>query len=165
MNITLHVPTIEELRYRERLLSDKATMSYNKGYKLDFPEYNNETGCIAFTKDKWEQWFDWWVKGYPERFYAYIRNENLDFVGEVSLCKDGENTYAMGIVLENKHRGKNYSEKALLLLLKIAFQELGAVEVHNEFENSRETALKIHLKCGFKIVREQDDIVYLTVKK
>ncbi len=165
MNVTLHVPTLKELRYRERLLSDKATMSYNKGYNLDFPGYDSETGCITFPKDKWEEWFAHWIVGYPERFYAYIRNENLDFVGEVKLEKDSENTYSMGIVVHNKHRGKGYAEKALEMLLKTAFQELGAVEVHNNFEKNSKVALKAHLKCGFEIEREQDGIIYLTAKR
>ena len=33
--LELHVPTIEELDYRQRIMSDPKTMSYNKGYDLD----------------------------------------------------------------------------------------------------------------------------------
>ncbi len=165
MSISLHIPIIDELWYREKLLGDKETMSYNKGYKLNFPEYDNETGCIAFPRDKWNQWFAWWIKCYPERYYAYIKNEHNNFVGEVNLHKDSENSYAAGIVIENRYRGQGYSDKALSLLLNIAFEELGADEVHNDFEKNRQAALRTHLKCGFKIVSEKENIVYLSIVK
>ena len=44
--LELYVPTIEELDYRQKIMSDPETMSYNKGYDLDFDGYHKDTGCI-----------------------------------------------------------------------------------------------------------------------
>ena len=45
----LHVPKLDELWYRKKLLEDPKTMSYNRGYELDFDGYDKETGCIALS--------------------------------------------------------------------------------------------------------------------
>lgn len=36
MSLTLHIPSLEELSYREKLLSQPETMAYNRGYDLPF---------------------------------------------------------------------------------------------------------------------------------
>ncbi len=50
MSLTLHVPELSELGFRQRLLSDPETMSYNAGCDLGFPGYHNDTGCIDFPR-------------------------------------------------------------------------------------------------------------------
>ena len=45
--VYLYTPKLEELWYREQMMIDPDTMSYNKGYK-EFEGYDKETGCIAF---------------------------------------------------------------------------------------------------------------------
>ena len=50
----LHVPKLDELWYRKKLLEDPKTMSYNRGYELDFDGYDKETGCIAVPESKWK---------------------------------------------------------------------------------------------------------------
>ncbi|MBQ1690249.1 MAG: hypothetical protein II018_03190 [Firmicutes bacterium] len=44
----LHVPEFSELYYRQKLMSDPVTMSYNRGYDLGFDGYHKNTGCIDF---------------------------------------------------------------------------------------------------------------------
>lgn len=44
--ISLHVPEYGELWYRQRLLADPNTMSYNNGHGV-------ENGCIDFPEEKW----------------------------------------------------------------------------------------------------------------
>ena len=68
----LHIPTCEELWYREKILQDADTMSYNRGYHLNVAGYDNETGCIAFPKEEWKNWYEYFIGQEPERFYAYI---------------------------------------------------------------------------------------------
>lgn len=51
--ICLHIPTYEELWYREKIMQDSDTMSYNGGYQLNMEGYDTETGCIAFPKKAW----------------------------------------------------------------------------------------------------------------
>lgn len=60
----LHVPTYEELSYRELILSQPETMAYNRGYNLNFRGYHKDTGCIDFPQTKWDDWYDFWIKKY-----------------------------------------------------------------------------------------------------
>ena len=164
--ISLHIPEFKELSYRQKLLSDPDTMSYNAGYNLGFDGYDNKTGCIDFPESDWAEWYDYYIGREPERFYAYIVKPDGEFIGEVNLYKGAESkTYNMGIVIEAKHRGKGYAEKALKLLLKQAFDVLGAEAVVNDFEDTRVSAVKIHLKAGFEEVEKRDGITLYKITK
>lgn len=165
--LILHVPEVPELWYREKLLSDPDTMSYNKGYNLSSDSYHNDTGCIDFPKNQWKQWYDYFVKNSPQRYYAYVKRiEDGCFIGEVNLHKSNSGDwYDMGIVLESRYRGKGFSIEALRLLLNEAFDGLSAKAVRNDFELTRETALKLHLDVGFQIVRKEKGIVILEITK
>lgn len=68
MSLTLHIPSLEELSYREKLLSQPETMAYNRGYDLPFEGYDRTTGCIAFPREKWAEWYSQWIGAEPERF-------------------------------------------------------------------------------------------------
>ncbi len=69
----------------------------------------------------------------------------------------------MGILIEAKYRGRGYAKEALNLLLKHAFEEMGAKAVHNVFEDERDIALKVHLGCGFREVRRENGIIHLMI--
>ena len=162
--LELYVPTIEELDYRQRIMADPETMSYNKGYDLDFEGYHRDTGCIDFPGSEWRDWYEFFVGHEHERFYAYVRRkEDGAFVGEVNLHKGSDEDYDMGILIEAKYRGLGYSREALSLLLRHAFDDLKAGAVHNDFEAEREAAMKVHLDCGFREVRRENGIVHLMV--
>ena len=167
MSLTLHVPELSELGFRQRLLSDPETMSYNAGCDLGFPGYHNDTGCIDFPRGDWDGWYARWVGAEPTRFYAYLQDTATgEFVGEVSLYETtGPGVYGMGIVLHSSRRGRGCSREGIRLLLDHAFGELGAKEVTNCFEPTREAALKIHLAAGFRIVREDNGLLYLSIIK
>ena len=162
--LQLHVPEYSELSYRQKIMSDPETMSYNKGYDLGFDGYDSETGCIAFPEEDWQDWYDYFVGQEPERFYAYIcRTEDREFIGEVNLHKACDEYYDMGILIEAKHRGQGCSKEALKLLLKYAFETMKAGAVHNEFEDERDAAFKLHLDCGFKEVSRDGDLIQLLI--
>ena len=163
----LHVPKLDELWYRKKLLEDPKTMSYNRGYELDFDGYDKETGCIAFPEEEWQSWYEYFIGREPLRFYAYLLNaENGEFVGDVNLHKSaGHDWYEMGIVIEAKHRGKGYASEGLRLLLRHAFEEMGANAVHNDFESSRTAAIKAHEHAGFRKYKEENGIIELIITK
>ncbi|MDD4492956.1 MAG: GNAT family N-acetyltransferase [Eubacteriales bacterium] len=165
--IYLHVPKLDELWYRQKLLSDAETMSYNKGCNLGFDGYDNNTGCIDFFENKWQSWFDYFIGNEPERYYAYIvRKEDNAFIGEVNLHKsENADWYDMGIVLEARYRGKGYAVEALKLLLNYAFHSLGAKAVHNDFEETRIAAVKTHLSAGFTEYAKHDGIIELVITR
>ena len=164
--LSLHTPAFDELWYRQKMMSDPATMSYNAGYDLDFPGYYRDTGCIDFPEEKWQGWFDRFIGREPESFYAYVvRESDGAFVGEVVLRREGApGRYEMGVVIEACHRGKGYSAEAMQLLMDVAFNRLGAERVCNDFERSRMAALKLHLNAGFEIAGE-DDCVHLELTR
>ena len=132
-------------------------MAYNIGYGE-----TNGTGCINFNESIWKDWFSRWVNNTPERYYAYIIKVDEDIpVGEVALRYVHEkNSYCVNIIVEARHRGNGFSEQALRLLIDIAFKELGADRIFDDFPKSRMSAEKLFKKVGFK--RVSDDIVELT---
>lgn len=164
-SLFLHVPTYYELWYRRKIMQDPDTMSYNRGYDMDFDGYDKETGCIAFPEQEWVDWYDYFVGNEPQRFYAYIvRKTDGVFIGEVNVHKNQEAAwYEMGIVIEAKYRGKGYAVEALHLLLKHAFEEMGADAVHNDFEAERTAAVRTHLAAGFTKYREENGILELMI--
>lgn len=165
--IELHVPSFEELLYRQNLLIQPSTMEYNKGYDIDFNEYHKKNGCIDFPRTSWSKWYSFWINNKPKTFYAYILNVlQNEFVGEVNLhYNEDEDWYEMGIIIENKYRGLGYSKLALKELLKIAFYEYNAKAVHNSFESSRINAKMLHINCGFDVVKESKGAIDLIISR
>lgn len=161
--LELHVPTLEELWYRQQLLADPKSMGYNREYDLDFREYHKDTGCIDFPESEWESWYDYFVGQEPERWYAYlVRMGDGRFVGEVNVHSVEEPaTYDMGIVVEGSQRGQGYGREGLELLLEQAFLVMGVPALRNTFEIHRNAGLQIHLDAGFKEIGREDDVVTL----
>ncbi len=165
--LELHIPQFDELGYRQRIMADPATMDYNRGFALHCAGYDSKTGCIAFPRDEWRGWYDYFVGGGPDRFYAYIKRAfDGEFLGEVNLHRaQGAAFYEMGIVVEGKHRGRGYSGEALRLLLERAFFDLDAREVRNSFSASRTAALRVHTEAGFEVLRRDGDDVFLRLTR
>lgn len=165
--LSLHIPTYEELCYRQKWLQDPATMAYNKGYDLEYAGYDRQTGCIAFPKEAWADWYGYFIGQQPQRFYAYVvRNADRAFLGEVNLHRVGEDGwYEMGIVLDAACRGQGYATAALRLLLRQAFERMDARGVRNTFETTRRAAVQTHLSAGFTVYRQQAGMVELCITK
>lgn len=162
----LHVPSYDELWYRKQLMEDPATMDYNRGY-APFDGYNPATGCIAFPEADWRNWYDYFIGREPERYYAYIvRDTDGAFLGEVNVHRSEEAVwYEMGIVLESCHRGKGYALPALRLLLQHAFEVFHADAVHNDFEDTRSAAMRVHLAAGFAVSRQKNGLTELLITR
>lgn len=163
----LHIPSIEELEYREKLMSQPETMNYNKGYEISFNGYNKETGCIEFKQPTWEKWYSKMVNNKPNAYYAYImRKVDNVFIGEVNIhWNDEKKWYDMGIVLESSYRGYGYSIEALTKLINVAFQNYNAPAVHNQFEMSRKAALVAHKVVGFSEISIINGLVELLITR
>ena len=150
IDIKLHIPRFDELSYRQKLMSDPATMSYNRGYSLDFAGYHRDTGCIDFPPQAWPGWYESWIGRESERFYAYIAADGR-FAGEVCLhSADGGRTHELGILIEASRRGEGLAKPALRLLIDRAFTVLGSEKLTNCFEPERKAALRIHTELGFE---------------
>ena len=61
--IKCYQPTLDELWFRESLMADPDTMSYNDAWG----------GTIPFPREDWEDWYQYWIEE-PEgrRFYRYL---------------------------------------------------------------------------------------------
>ena len=162
-----YIPTIEELMYRQNIMSQPDTMDYNKGYDILYDGYHKDTGCIDFPKDKWNEWHSYMINNKPKCFYAYItRKEDHTFIGEVNIhWNHHKKWYEIGIVLESKYRGMRYSVEALKKLIKVAFDEYNAPAIHNEFESIRKAATALHKSAGFNIINETNGIVELLMTR
>ena len=155
-NIYLKVPNIEELHYRKEWMNDPKTMSYNAGYDIELQGYNKETGTITKTDEEMIAWYDNWIGKEPDKFFAYIYDIDLpDPIGEVYYYPDEDN-HSMGILIDNKYRGKGYSYLALLELEKVAFEKNGISELSDMIPLDRVRAINSFKKAGFIHTDNQD---------
>ena len=167
-NIKLYIPKENELDFAKTILADPATMAYNKGYDINFPGYNKETGTITHSDRYWEKWYDLYFTNPGDYFYAYIYDQDLKtFVGDVNFHPSKLNPYSrdIGIVIKDEFRGQGYGKLGLKLLVKKAFSFDSIRVLHNDFEKERASALKIHLDLSFKIDAYEESTVYLILEK
>ncbi len=167
--VELIVPKLEDLWFRQRLMADPDTMSYNANWDVDYAGYHRETGCIDFPEEQWASWYAHWIGQEPERFYAYIRRmSDGAWIGEVNFHHTPEKDwYDMGIVLYAPYRGRGYAVPALKLLLDHAFRVCGVNRIHNDFEVARNevAAWKTHLAAGFQDVGITDGFRQMMVTR
>lgn len=153
-SVQLHVPTIDEMWFRQACMEDPKTMKYNAGYEVSFDGYDYKTGCIAFPLEMHETWASEKLND-PNFYYAYIVDKKQNkFVGYVNLKKDPNTSYAtMGIVVKDEFRGKGYMRPAMIQLLKTA-KKMGIKRVLDNVPENRSYALKVFLSLGF-IVKDK----------
>lgn len=150
--LELYEPRIEDLWFREEMMSDAQTMSYNLAYG----------GTIPFPKKHWENWHNRWIKNHNGKyFYRYIR-ENDTFVGEVAYHFDEKRQlYIADVIIYAPYRGKGFGRKGLLLLCEVA-KENGITELYDDIAIDNSSA-ELFLKCGFAEVLRTSE--YVLVKK
>ena len=150
--LELYKPHIEDLWFKEKMMGDEQTMSYNHAYG----------GTILFPKEDWADWHDRWITNHNDkRFYRYIK-ENDVFVGEVAYHFDVERQiYIADVIIYAPCRGKGYGRNGLLLLCEAA-KENGMMELYDDIaiDNS---SVALFLKCGFVEVLRTSE--YVLVKK
>ncbi len=152
--LCLHLPTVDEMWFRQVMEADPVTMAYNAGWDVSYFGYHPDTGCIDFPENQWAEEQARLVGHEPERFYAYVREKGAGaFVGEVNFHRiQGHGWYDMGVLLYAPFRGRGYGRAALELLLERAFVTCGADRMRNEFEASRDAGLAVHVAAGFRRV-------------
>ena len=150
--IELHIPAVEELWFKEKMLADEQTMSYNYAYG----------GTIPFPKEKLEKWHDRWIVNHEnKRFYRYIK-ENNTFLGELACHFDEErDMYFVDVIVYAPYRKKGYGCQALLILCEIA-KNNGIEELYDEIASDN-PSIKMFLKCGFTEVSRTGE--YVLVRK
>ena len=153
-NIKLHKPTVQELWFREKCMSDPKTMAYNAGYDVSYDGYHRDTGCIDFPKENWQSWADNKLNN-PNFFYAYILDlDSHQFVGYVNFNKNPQtNKATMGVVVKSDFQGQGYMRPAMLKLIEKA-KEYNVQYLTDTVPENREKALKVFYDLGFVKVGE-----------
>lgn len=146
-----YIPEYNDLWFREKLLSDSDTMSYNKAWG----------GTIDFPESKWKRWYHYWIeKPEDKRFYRYLINENNDFVGEIAYhFDDEEKKYLVSIIIYSKYRGIGYGREGLELLCCSA-KNNGLKSLYDDIASDN-SAIKLFLESGFTEEYRTKDIVML----
>ena len=135
----LYRPELCDLWFRQTMMADEETMSYNHAWG----------GVIPFPQERWVDWYHHWVE-YPEekRFYRYVKNEDGQFVGEIAYHYDTElNACVANVIIYSKYRGKGYGGQALDMLCAQA-GEHGLSVLYDDIAIDN-PALGMFLKHGF----------------
>ena len=150
--LELYKPQLEELWFKEKMMSDEQTMAYNHAYG----------GTIPFPKERWAAWYDKWIKNNEgKRFYRYVK-AGCDFVGEAAYRFDEERQiYIADVIIYAPYRGRGYGREALMLLCEAA-KKAGIRALYDDIaiDNS---SVRLFLKCGF--TEELRTSEYILVKK
>ena len=150
--VTLYCPLVEDLWFKEKLMNDEETMSYNHAWG----------GTIPFPKEKWKVWYDKWLINHEnKRYYRYVK-ENDVFIGEIAYHFDEERKiYIADVIIYADYRGRGYGKEALMLLCKQA-KENGVQELYDDIAIDN-PSVSLFVKCGFEEVCRTDE--YIMVKK
>ncbi len=149
--LTLHVPSFEELSFRQEMLADSATMSYNHAWG----------GVIDFPREDWASWYSHWVENCGgERFYRYLQREDGVFVGEVAYHLDKDSNMVMvDVIVHARYRGQGYGSEGLSLLCEAARANgVSAVYDNLALDNS---ALSMFLGLGFVEQYRDESVIML----
>ena len=150
--LTLYKPGIEDLWFKQHLLSDAATMSYNHAYG----------GTIPFPTDCWEAWHRRWLQvSEAMRYYRYVQ-KNDQFIGEVAYRYDEEREiYVTDVIIHAAFRKKGYGKQALLMLCEEA-KKNGIRTLYDDIAIDN-PAVALFECCGFTEDHRTDE--YVMMKK
>lgn len=149
--LEIHVPEYQELRFRQEMMADEDTMSYNRAWG----------GTIPFPEEDWEEWYDHWIVNHEnKRYYRYVRNEEGRFVGEIAYHYDSEERkYITDVIIHAKYRGRGYGGAALDLLCEAA-KENGIAEVYDNIAVDN-PAIGMFISHGFSEDYRTEDAIFL----
>lgn len=147
-------PELEDLWFRESMMADIETMSYNDAWG----------GTIPFPKEDWEEWYTLWVRSSgQERYYRYLKDDaNKVFVGEISYHFDKlRNIYICDVIIKAEFRKQGFGTQGIQLLCEAA--KANGVEALYDNIAADNFSAHLFLKNGFSIEFQNDEI--LMVKK
>ena len=148
--LTLHTPAYEDLWFRQRMLEDEETMSYNRAWG----------GTIPFPEEAWRPWYDFWIVHHENRrYYRYLKNEDGEFVGEIAYHVDEETGDCLAdVIVYSPFRGRGYGSRGLEMLCAAA-KEMGIAVLCDDIAAGN-PAMALFLKQGFfEISRTEEKII------
>lgn len=149
--LTLYKPTYEELWFRQMMLADEDTMSYNRAWG----------GTIPWPEDQWKDWYDDWVaKNDGRRYYRYLKDHDGRYVGEVAYHYDDDLQHEMAnVIIYSRYRRKGYGSEALELLCSAA-KENGISVLYDDIAIDNPTT-RLFLDHGFTEEYRTEEIIHL----
>ena len=149
--VCFYKPQIEDLWFRQAMMADPDTMSYNNAWG----------GTIPFPREKWSSWYNDWVRTPNKRFYRYIATgKSRSFVGEAAYHYDLDTgLYLADIIISAKNRRQGFGEAGLLLLCEAAKKE----KIPELYDNIAidNPGINLFLKCGFHEDYRTGEIILL----
>ena len=143
-------PELEDLWFRESMMADIETMSYNDAWG----------GTIPFPKEDWEEWYTLWVRNSgQERYYRYLKDDaNKVFVGEISYHFDKlRNIYLCDVIIKAEFRRQGFGTQGIQLLCEAA-KANGVKALYDDIAADNPST-HLFLKNGFSIEFQNDENV------
>ena len=154
-SIYLKVPSYEELKYTEELLSDEETMRFNEKWG----------GTVPFPKEKWQKFYDRFTED-EQVHYFHIYNLEGVFVGEVSSRYDlFFSSYVLNIKVMYRYRGNKHAYDALEKFLEYLFDEVGIDKIVDNVGHDSKAGLALLRQFGFMEIDQTDEYVLLELRK
>ena len=149
--LTLYEPKYEDLWFRQMLLCDEETMSYNHAWG----------GTISWPESEWKDWYDYWITNNEgKRYYRYLKNQDGQFIGEIAYHYDADSHYVIAdVIIYSQNRRKGYGKEALTLLCSVA-KNNGISVLYDDIAIDN-PAISLFLKHGFKEEFRTDDKIIL----
>lgn len=154
MILEIIIPKIEELSFKQELLSDEETMSYNHQFG----------GVIQFPKEKWKRWYEKWIGSKnPYYFYRYLYSIELKkYVGEIAYHYEKEtNRYLCDVIVHAKYRGNGFGKEGLNLLCQCAKKN----GIHTLYDDILLDNPSVHLFLKNGFIEEERTNEVVIVKK
>ena len=149
--VSFYKPQMEDLWFRQAMMVDPETMSYNNAWG----------GTIPFPRENWAEWYDNWVLNPKDRFYRYITTgENRLFVGETAWHYDEElKIHLADIIIFAKYRRQGYGKAGLEMLCEAVQKEkIPALYDNIAIDNP---GINLFLQCGFQEEYRTHEIIML----
>ena len=149
--LTIYIPEYNDLSFRQLMLSDEETMSYNKAWG----------GTIPWPEEKWADWYDWWITNNEgKRYYRLLKDKTGRFVGEIAYHIDADTGHALAdVIIYAPFRRKGFGGEALDLLIRAA-KENGISVLYDDIAIDN-TAKEMFLKHGFIEEYSTEDKIFL----
>ena len=150
--LELYKPRMEDLWFREQLLSDEAAMVWNRPWG----------GTIPFPAGEWQEWYETWVLCEDgTRFYRYLREpDSGEFVGELLYqFIDDSLLWLAGIIIASAFHGRGYGRQGLELLGGLASAR--GIELRRDEQTLADPSLPLLTGNGFKEEYRTEDIILL----
>lgn len=150
--VKLVIPALEQLAFRQQLLGDKKTMTFNQRWG----------GVIDFPESRWKKWYEKWLRDVEEKyFYRYIFSEKHQcFVGETSYHYNEEfAVYTCDVLICAEFRGQGLGKSAMKLLCENA-RKNGIQELYDNIAVDN-PSVELFLNMGFYKAYETDEFVMM----